>query len=129
MGGALVTEDPTLYPPDTLGTMEDASGAAVGMATSGLTFVAVSQATVVGTIADAWRPEGSSQLAGVGLADASVSGRSALTLINPVGGFTACPGVTLGKDFEIYAIAGRLTSDPDGVMTEPLYAWSQIPKP
>jgi hypothetical protein len=37
--------------------------------------------------------------------------------------------VTLGKNLEIYAIAGRLTSDPDGVMTEPLYAWSQIPKP
>lgn len=129
IGGAIVTEDPTHYPPDTFGTLHDASGAVGGQTTSGMTFVAVSQATVVGTMTDPWQPEKAPHVAWVGLSEPEESGVSALTLINPDDAFTACPGVTLSEDFEIYAVGGRLSSDPEGVMTEPLYAWSQIPKP
>ncbi len=129
MSGAIVNEDPTLFPPNEMGTVEDASGAELGQATSGLTFVAVSQATVVGTIIDPWQPEGAQHLAGAGSADASVVGRSALTLINPEGAFTACPDATLGEGFEVYAVVGRMTMDADRVMSEPLYAWSEILAP
>ncbi|MBC7298834.1 MAG: hypothetical protein H5T82_08065, partial [Demequina sp.] len=90
IGGAIVTEDPTHYPPDTLGTMQDASGAVVGQTTSGMTFVAVSQATVVGTMTDPWQPEKAPHVAWVGLSEPEESGVSALTLINPDGAFTAC---------------------------------------
>ena len=124
VGGALVTDDPTLHPPDNFGVMQDPSGAVAGQATSGMTFVAVSQATVVGTITDAWVPHDAPPVTWT-----NTSRPEALTLINPEGAFSACPSATLDEEFDIYAVAGRMTMDPNRVMTGPFYVWSEIPKP
>lgn len=122
-GSSMGTDDPILNPP-TIEGLQGPPGAEIKQSAAGVTFVAVSQATVVGTITDAWRPEEAPPVTWT-----STSLPEALTLINPEGAFSACPSATLDEKFDIYAVAGRMTMDSNRVMTGPFYVWSEIPKP
>jgi len=122
-GGYSGAEDPVLNPP-TIDGITGPAGAEIKESAEGLTFVAVSQATVIGTIINPWQPEAAPHVTWT-----NTSLPDSLTLINPEGAFAACPGATLGKDFDVYAVAGRMTMDSDRVTTGPFYVWSEIAKP
>ncbi|NYI42794.1 hypothetical protein [Demequina lutea] len=122
-GGYMGAEDPVLHSP-TIDGLQGPAGADIEVSTEGLTFVAVSQSTVIGTITSPWQPEDASPVMWT-----NTSLPASLTLINPEGAFSACPGATLGNNFDVYAVAGRITMDSAHVTTGPIYVWSEIAKP
>jgi len=122
-GGYLGAEDPVVRAP-TIDGITGPAGAEIKQSTEGRTFVAVSHSTVIGTITNPWQPEDAPPVA---TTNTELPG--SLTLINPEGAFSTCPGATLGNDFDVYAVAGRITLDSAHVTTGPIYVWSKIAKP
>lgn len=117
------TEDPVLNSP-TIDGLQGPAGAEIEVSNEGLTFVAVSESTVIGTITSPLEPEDASPVMWT-----NTSPQTSLTLVNPEGAFSVCPGATLGNDFDVYAVAGRVTVDSAHVTTGPFYVWSEIAKP
>jgi hypothetical protein len=122
-GGYSGAEDPVVRAP-TIDGINGPAGVHIKESTEGRTFVAVSNSVVIATITSPWEPEDAPPLTSTntGLPDS-------LTLINPEGAFSACPGASLGSDYDVYAVAGRMTMDSDRVTTGPFYVWSEIAKP
>jgi hypothetical protein len=122
-GGYFGAEDPVVRAP-TIDGITGPAGADIKESTEGRTFVAVSHSTVIGTITNPWQPEDAPPVAST-----NTELPDSLTLINPEGAFSACPGATLGSDYDVYAVAGRMTMDSDHVVSGPYYVWSEIAKP
>lgn len=95
---------------------DSASGAAFAR---GLGFVAVRDGVVVGTLP--------ADLAGGGnVYNNGDDPDPASYFLTPDGAFEACPGVELGEDWDLYAVAGQTFVYSDGSVEVPIYAWKRI---
>ncbi|MGC4175411.1 hypothetical protein [Demequina sp.] len=96
--------------------MTDGDGAAFAR---GLGFVAVRDGVVVGVL-----PDDSS--AGGHVYEDGMDPDPSAYLLTPDDAFEACPGVDLGDDWDMYAVAGEMYADEDGVVEAPVFAWKKI---
>lgn len=124
-GGVIRETDPALFPPDS-SALQGPSDVIVAFSV-GLSFVAVSDGVVTGTMLEPGSPNELPRLAAVASGESSFV--EPLALLNPEGAFTACPGVTLESDAELYAVAGVMTDSSVDGMSEPEYAWLSAGRP
>ena len=89
----------------------------------GTTFVAVRDSKVVGTI----QPREGGHGLFVDLESFPDRGNTQVAIfLQPDNAMTACPGVQLGTDWELYAVVGEAFVYPDGSVDAPTYAWKKI---
>lgn len=124
-GGGVRDTDPVLDPPGS-SSLQGPSDVIVEFSI-GLTFVAVSDGVVTGTLLDPWSPQDAPHLAWVASGESSFV--EPLALLNPEGAFTACPGVALESDADVYAVAGVMTDSSVDGMSGPEYAWLSAGRP
>lgn len=99
----------------------DLSGQGAAFA-RGLSFVAVRDGVVVGTLPNSPQSDGHTYNDGD---DPDPS----TYFLTPDGAFTACPGVELGDDWDLYAVGGETFVYADGTTDPTHYTWKKVELP